>query len=85
MHQPSNPVRFNTQRFYADLDTARHQRGLSWREVGIAADVSNSTFSRIGKNRKDPNATNLAKLLHWLGETDLGPYITRREEANDVH
>lgn len=81
MHKPSNLVGFDTAAFWAALDRARTERGLTWRDLGNATGVGNATFTRIGKHHHNPDANNLAKLLHWLGDTDMSPYI---KEVGDV-
>lgn len=47
------------------LDSAREQRGLSWRGVAGETHVSPSTFSRMKEERK-PDADSLSRLLDWL-------------------
>lgn len=45
--------------------------------------ISPSTFSRIGLDGGGVNTRSLVRLLVWLGDTDLKPYI--RMEADDAH
>jgi transcriptional regulator with XRE-family HTH domain len=50
--------------------------GFSWRAVARELGISQSTFTRLGVHHHMPSAEILVKLLGWLGETDLAPYLT---------
>lgn len=70
---------FDPDALYVALDRKRRAERIKWRDVAAAADVSPSTLTRIGQNKR-PDADGLARLLVWLGDTDLGPYIRRGDQ-----
>lgn len=72
-------VAFDPEALYVRLDATRRQRHIQWRDIAAEAEVSASTFTRMGLHGKQPDATNLVKILTWLGETDLKPYIREHE------
>jgi transcriptional regulator with XRE-family HTH domain len=83
---PEDPSRipalgFNTAELYRRLDAKRVDLGLTWREVAHITRVSPSTFSRVGAGQKT-DVTGLVRLLVWLGDTDLTPYVIGQEEDN---
>lgn len=57
------PARFNVPALHAALDKARHERGLSWRQVAAQAQVQNSTLSRISVQSMAPNLDGLTRLM----------------------
>lgn len=67
---------FDTDAFYEQLNRVRMGRdNLSWRQLASEADV---TIAGIGSELaagRQPTVGNLIKLLLWMGETDLAPYI----------
>ena len=68
---------FDVEAFYTALDRRRRRRRLSWRQVVAEAGcrgVSASMMTRVGRG-SPPSVANLVLLLHWLGDTDLGPFI----------
>lgn len=71
----SRSIRFDVEALYVTLDAERRTRKLRWKDVGDQADVSASTFTRMGLHHRCPDAENLAKILLWLGNTDLKPFI----------
>ena len=70
---------FQIERFYFDLDAARLARRLTWKQVGAAAKVNPSTFSRMAQGQR-PDAGALASLAAWSG---LSPadYVSHVERA----
>lgn len=68
--------RFDAAVFYAALDARRRALGLRWRDVAVQASVSRSMLSRLGVQHLCPDVHGLARLLVWLGNTDLQPYIS---------
>ena len=68
--------RFDAEAFYVALDRVRRQRRMSWRDIRKESSVSGSTFTRMGLDWRPPSADNLVKLLAWLGQTDIAPYVT---------
>jgi hypothetical protein len=81
---PEQP-RFDVEAFYVALDARRREsardesRRVGWREIGRQLGISSSTFTRIGIHREPPGVAALVKLLVWLGDTDLKPYIREGE------
>jgi hypothetical protein len=79
MPEPTLPgARFNPEALYLALDKQRRARGpgCSWRKVAQEAGIVNSAVGvRLGRGQ-DVHADTLVRLLAWLGETDLAPYIT---------
>lgn len=63
------------------LDERRQAEGLRWADVAGQVGVVSSTLSRLAVGYGSPNADSLARLLNWLGTTDLGPYLTSRPAA----
>jgi hypothetical protein len=75
-----NDALFDPGKLLAALDQHRRSLRITWREVSRQCRVSAPTFSRM--ESMSPSAENLARLLLWLGNTDLRPYLT--EEGNDA-
>ncbi len=73
---------FNTHAFYARLDAARAERGTSWAAICGDTGVHKSDISRIERMGKPPSVTALARLLKWLGDTDIGPYICTERDPS---
>ena len=74
--------RLDTEALFVALDkrrrhlTAESGERVSWRSVGRELGISQSTFTRLGIHHAPPSADTLVRLMGWLGETDLKPYIT---------
>jgi transcriptional regulator with XRE-family HTH domain len=68
-------IRLDCDALYVALDRQRRQRRIQWRQIAREAGVSPSTLTRVGQGRR-PDADGLARLLVWLGSTDLAPFIT---------
>lgn len=58
------------------IDTERQRRGVTWRQVAYVMNVPPSTFTRLSRGGL-PAATALVRMLLWLDQTDLAPYIRR--------
>jgi len=67
---------FNVEALYLALDKRRRERRITWRQIGREANLANqpSLMTHIARGAR-PSANNLVRLLLWLGETDLKPYI----------
>jgi len=69
------------EKLYQALDAHRRHlvrqtgRKMSWRQVATAIGVMPSTFSRLGIRHANLHANVLIKLLAWMGNNDLTPYI----------
>jgi transcriptional regulator with XRE-family HTH domain len=57
---------FDTEAFYAALDSQRQAKDMSWKEVGAKTGVNPSTLTRMAQG-KCPDAKGLAALLAWSG------------------
>ena len=68
-------VGFNTAAFAATLDTARTQRGMSWRKVAAEVGLAGTTLTRIYQGHA-PDATSLVRLMAWLGVSDISGFVT---------
>jgi hypothetical protein len=66
---------FDSAALYAALDRRRGELGVTWREVlrqsGVAA-VGTITYLSQGRSL---SADTLLRLLVWLGDTDVAPYV----------
>jgi hypothetical protein len=67
----------DVEALYAAVDRRRRQRRISFREAcGEAGIPSSATLTRLGRGSQ-VSADNLVRLLLWLGETDIKPYLAR--------
>lgn len=75
---------FNAEAFYKALDLQRDARGITWKEVALAAGVSPSTLTRM-KQGKRPDVDSMAALASWAG-LDLDSYVVgdSRGEAESL-
>lgn len=64
---------FDAEGFFSALDSARQDRGLTWKQVANQAHVSASTLTRMGQGRR-PDVDSLAALAHW-SSLDPGDFI----------
>ncbi|HEX8024726.1 MAG TPA: hypothetical protein VF484_00840 [Candidatus Limnocylindrales bacterium] len=71
----------DVEALYVALDKVRRERHLLWRDIAGAAGVSSSTFTRMGLYGQKPNSDGLVRILVWLGDTDVKPYIAVRAVA----
>ena len=62
--QPERPS-FDRAAFIGTLDATRQARGLSWRQAATQADVSPSTFTRLGDGHA-PDVDTFAALVVWM-------------------
>jgi transcriptional regulator with XRE-family HTH domain len=65
---------------YVALDKKRRAEFMRWRDICEETGISPSTFSRMAYGGA-PDVHNLARMLTWLGSTDLGPFIAVSREA----
>lgn len=69
-------IRLDPEALYVAVDRRRRKLRISQREVlRQIGEHTPSTLTRIGQG-SHPSADLLVRLLHWLGETDLAPYLT---------
>lgn len=74
---------FDHPAFVAELDRARKERRLSWRQVAAEADLEPSTLQRI-VNGSVPDLPRFAALLDWLS-LPADAFIRRTRGRLDVH
>jgi len=60
------PATFDHDALVTALERARQDRGLSWRQVAVEADLEPSTLVRIVGGRT-PDLPRFAALVDWLG------------------
>lgn len=76
--QPSAREAFDVAAFYAALNAERHRRdNISWRELAREAQISTVGIGRELALGRHPGAGVLIKLLLWMGDTDLAPYLAK--------
>ena len=63
---PLNETQLDIPALHATLDSARQERGLSWRELARQAGVSPSTLTRMAQGKR-PDVDGLAALVRWVG------------------
>jgi hypothetical protein len=71
----TRPLLLDSDALYVAVDRQRRARQISMRRVAAEAGISASALTRLGRG-SDLAAFGLIRLLAWLGETDLKPYIT---------
>jgi hypothetical protein len=72
--------RFNPEALYLALDKKRRADRTSWRQIARDLGMKNVQVGpRLGRGQ-DVHADTLVRLMGWLGETDLTPYITATAE-----
>jgi hypothetical protein len=71
----TGPARFDAAGFRAELERVRSSRGLTWRAVADEVGVAAGSLTRLNGTRF-PDVTTLVRILLWLGNTDLRPFIT---------
>jgi transcriptional regulator with XRE-family HTH domain len=69
---------FDNHAFFTALDSLRHQRRLTWRQVGRELELSPSTFSRLARGR-NPDVDTLMTLLDWMGSNADSFIVGRRK------
>lgn len=80
-------VRLDTAALYAAVDQRLREHGISGREMlRQIGERTPSTLTRLAQGTQ-PSADLLVRILHWLRETDLAPYIvpvTAEEASQDA-
>lgn len=68
MQESNAPVspKFDGERFFSALDSARSARNLTWKKVAEQAKVPASTLTRMSQGRK-PDVDSLSALCAWSG------------------
>jgi transcriptional regulator with XRE-family HTH domain len=76
--------RFDSDAFYAALNSARLSRQMTWKEVAAEAGVNASTLSRMNQGAK-PDVDGLAALLSWSNlKAEMFIPGTRKKEAEPI-
>lgn len=57
---------FDTEAFYAALNSQRSEKNMSWKDVADATGVNASTLTRMAQD-KLPDAKGMAALFAWSG------------------
>lgn len=65
---------FDVSALYDRLDQQREQHELTWKGIAHDIGISPSSFSRMAIGAV-PDVHTLSRLLLWLGDTDIGPYV----------
>lgn len=74
-------VRFDTQRFFLDFDASRKRRKISINRAAARADLHPSTLHNLATGKiSDITVNTLAKMLDFMGKTDINQYIVTDEE-----
>jgi transcriptional regulator with XRE-family HTH domain len=80
-------VRFDSARFFRDVDQRRQDAALSWRQLGKELGISASTFSRMSQGKR-PDVDTFIKLLAWLAVPAenyvLGAEATAQRRSTDT-
>lgn len=86
----TDPPTIDHRALYAALSYQRGERRLTWRQMAEEMGIPHSAFTRLAAGGL-PAATALVRILLWLGQTDLAPYIRRaaavpnQNEETNVH
>lgn len=67
-------IRFDPLALHKALDEERQEWGMTWRDIAGQTGISASTFTKVAAGAC-PSVTALGRMLTWLGETDLAPYL----------
>ncbi len=67
---------FDLPALAARVEAVRRERNISFRQVGREAGIDGTNMTgRLAGSSLD--AETFVRLLLWLGETDVGPYVRR--------
>lgn len=73
-------IRLDPEKLYTALDRRRRELRITQRELlRQVGERTPSSMTRIGQGTL-PSADLLVRLLVWLGDTDVAPYLTPIEE-----
>lgn len=74
---------FDSAAFKAAINARRLERGIRWNVVATEVGISGPAMSRlVTKPADNPSTETLARLLVWLGNTDIGPYLHSVEDSS---
>jgi len=83
---PQRPrtVRLDPEKLYVAVDRRRRELRISAREVlRQIGERTPMSLGRIGRGAQ-PSADLLVRLLVWLGDTDVAPYLTPIDAREDA-
>lgn len=69
-------VELDGQALYQVIDEARWDRRLRWKQVVEQTGISQRVLGRL-RNGESLHASNLVKVLAWLGSYDMTPFIRK--------
>jgi transcriptional regulator with XRE-family HTH domain len=72
---------FDVDSFYGALNSVRRSRGLTWRQVARAADVSASSLTRMAKGSR-PDVDTIASLASWASLNPATFFPTKDAESS---
>lgn len=83
---------FNYRKFYLEINRQRKMRGhISWNKVATRAGIAPSNLHVFVKQFEDAdrsgifkalNVENVVKLLDWMKQTDLAPFIVDEDDPD---
>lgn len=65
---------FNSYKLHGHLDTRRRELGISWNKLSQETGVHNAVIKGLSTG-SSCQVEPFLKLLLWLGNTDITPYI----------
>lgn len=69
-------IRFNSALLAHDLDVCRRRRKMTMHKAATRMDITQSTMSGLKNGKiKDITVTSLARILDFMGTTDIEKYI----------
>lgn len=75
-------IRFNSALLAQDLETARKRRRLSMHKAANRMNITQSTMSGLRNGKiKDITVTSLARIMDFMGITDIDKYIYEDGES----
>ncbi|MGJ9424177.1 helix-turn-helix domain-containing protein [Aeromicrobium sp. CF3.5] len=72
----SDRAHFDAEGFFRALDGVRISRGVNWKQVASAANISQSTLTRLAQGKR-PDVDSLAALLGWA-DLDANAFVGRQ-------
>lgn len=84
---------FNYRKFYLEINRQRKKRGdLAWNRVATRAGMAPSNLHAFIKQYEDPtrpypkalSVENVVKLMDWMKQTDLAPYIADEDDPDAI-
>lgn len=73
-------MEFDVKGFYRAVDSARKEKGLTWKQLGALLSIHASTFSRMARGQK-PDADSLAAMSAWAG-LNPGAFVPNAKKSS---